>query len=87
MRFSDIIKKADKTEFNRPKADKTEFNRPKAKQTLDNKCHTCYQKGHLLKKANVFIKTQKSHRFLKAYDITCMHLYADVCRCDHTEND
>lgn len=57
MRFSDIIKKADKTEFNRPKADKIEFNRPKAKQTLDNKCHTCYQNGHLLTKANVFLKT------------------------------
>lgn len=29
----------------------------------------------------LFLKTQKGHRFLKAYDITCMHLYADVCRC------
>ena len=26
----------------------------------------------------LFLKTQKSHHFLKAYDITCMQMYADA---------
>ena len=53
MSFSDIIKK----QKNRPKPNLTDQKQTKAKQTLDNKCHTCYQNGRLLTKADVFLKT------------------------------
>lgn len=60
MRFSDIIKK-------QIKPTETEFNRPKANLS---KISICKQNGHLITKANLFLKSKKADAFFRKHMIS-----------------